>query len=292
MISNRIGPILDCLTHSKDPCPVFDDTVWHIYGTCLDSLRWRVLHATSTVIQGPYKQEPCIDVNIDSPAACAPGVLYRNGVFHMYMQTEFFKVGGKILYLTSIDGCNFDLVDTALDSGPGTHEAGINDSHPTTVNGRLYMTYSGFPEGRSIQGDIYLASADSFGGPWTRLGKILDHGEVPCHNPKDSPDYEWGLEGAQILQVGSSVLLTCVVFLPSGRKGTRQRAAFFLADDISGPYKFLGLLEPSAGWEGGENGHACAVMHEGAVKLFYQANSTSGDRWSYGLADFNVPSGT
>jgi hypothetical protein len=290
MISNRRGPLIDCAVHTKDPCPVFDGTNWHIYGTRSEGNDWRVLHAISSSIEGPYTLEPPVDIAVDSPNACAPGVLYSNGLFHMYMQTEFFKTKGQILYLTSADGRQFDLKGIALDSVPGGQEAGIYDSHPTVVNGRLYMTYSGFQDGKSVQGDIYLATADRHEGPWTRLGKILDHGEVPCHNPKDSDDYEWGLEGAQILQVGNKVLLTSVVFLPTGKRGTRQRAAFFLADDINGPYKFLGLLEPTEGWQGGENGHSCTVMHDGQVRLFYQANSADLGLWRYGVADFNVPS--
>ena len=291
MISNRRGPILDSADHTKDPCPVFDGTTWHIYGTCWDKSRWRVLHATSPTIDGPYKMEPTIDVGDESPAACAPGVLHADGVFHMYLQTEFFKTNGKILYLTSADGYNFEPKGVALDSIPGTSEAGIYDSHPTMVGGKLYMTYSGFPEGRYVQGDIYLATAESWEGPWTRLGKILDHSESPIHNPKDHADYEWGLEGAQILQVGEKVLMTCVSFLPHGPRGTRQRATFFLADRITGPYTFLGCLDPAAGWEGGENGHACCVM-DGGVKLFYQAISKDHGTWKYGIADISVPSGT
>lgn len=284
MISNRRGPLLTTPNHTKDPCPVFDGQSWHIFGTIDHGNGWQVLHAVAPSIDGPYEMvEPCILQGVDSPNACAPGVVYENGVFHMFVQTEFYRTGGLILHLTSHLGDVFELRNTVLEP-IGFDEAGIYDPHPCVYNDWKYLTYSGFTPGKHVQGDIYLAKSEdnTWNGNWHRLGKILGHEEVPFHNPKDHADYEWGLEGSNILQLPSGrSLLSCVCFLKEGQRGTRQRIFLATADSIVGKYEVVGTLEPEDPWGAGETGHAAMVLHDGAVHMFYQAFL---ENWKYGIA--------
>ena len=98
-------------------------------------------------------------------------------------------------------------------------------------------------------------------GPWERLGKILDHSEVPHHNPREHPDYERGIEGAQLVELPTGrVLLNATCFLPDGPRGTRQRVFFAIADQVEGPNQTLGpVLDPG---EPGENGHSTVMVKD------------------------------
>jgi hypothetical protein len=231
----------------------------------------------------------------------APGVVYENAIFHMFVQTDFMAPGGMVEYLTSSDGCTFTRQHTALTSLSNTDEAGVYDPHPTHVQGKKYLVYSGTPnvmcDGRYvIQPDIYLARSVSgtWTGPWQRLGKILDHADIAIHhNQRDCVGYEWGIEGAQLVELkNGTVLLNAVCFLPEGMPGTRQRVFFAVADAPEGPYRSLGpvLNDTFDEWENGENGHAAAVVRDDCVTLFYQARSRGVERnlWRYGVAEFEL----
>jgi hypothetical protein len=155
------------------------------------------------------------------------------------------------------------------------------------VNGRKYLVYSAMPEfARVPQPDIYLARSvsDTWYGPWERLGKILDHDDLSHHNPRTHPDYEWGIEGAQLVGLPDGrVLLNATCFLPEGTRGSRQRVFFAIADEVMGPYHSLGpVLSPS---EPGENGHSTVFVDGQELTLFYQSRlSTTGHRWRFGIA--------
>jgi hypothetical protein len=145
------------------------------------------------------------------------------------------------------------------------------------------------------QPDIYLAKSQTglWVGPWERRGKILDHTDIDWHhNRRDHPDYEWGIEGPQLVELPSKkILLNATCFLEDMPRGSRQRVFFALADSIQGPYKSTGpVLDPLPGtWESGENGHATAWVDGETLYLFYQARSapkSEGGRWRYGIALF------
>jgi hypothetical protein len=135
------------------------------------------------------------------------------------------------------------------------------------------------------QPDIFLArsSSGNWFGPWDKLGKILDHDELPHHNPRHHPDYEWGIEGPQLVELADGrVMLNATCFLPSGPRGTRQRVFFAVANTVQGPYRSIGpVLDPA---EPGENGHSTVMVNGNELTLFYQSRvKTTDHRWRYGI---------
>jgi hypothetical protein len=288
-------PLFNPHTHRdvKDPCPVFDGKRWHIFGSGGDVTceQWGILHMSSANLNGPWTQHPTLYLNVAGSGIAAPGVLFENGTFHMFVQTEFLKGGGTIEYFLSNDGDHWYHVDTLLSAIEGSEEHGIYDPHPAVIDGEKYLVYSGFPAGtKKPQPDLYLAKSknNTWEGPWVRLGKIVDHADVSeHHNGRDQEDYEWGLEGAQLIQLPDGrVLLNAVSFLPTGTYGSRQRVFFGVADKVTGPYKSLGIVLPNP-TEPGENGHAAAFVEGSELVLCYQQRLASTDHlWRYGIARY------
>jgi hypothetical protein len=205
----------------------------------------------------------------------------------MFVQTEYNALDGRIEHLVSDDcGETFVHARTALTSVAGTAEAGIYDPHPAEVDGHKYLVYSAF----SVVGqpDIHVARSTSgtWDGPWERLGPALRHEEVWCHNERRAEAYEWGLEGAQIVELpDGGVLLNAVCFLPGAPAGARQRVFFAVAQDVLGPYETVGpVLTPPGGHAAGENGHASVVVDGDELTLFFQERSVDAPRWRLGLA--------
>jgi len=273
----------------KDPCPVFDGKLWHMFGSSgtVTSETWKVLHATASDLQGLWTEHDPIELPVIGSGIAAPGVIFEAGVFHMFIQTEFMKPGGCCEHAVSNDGFNWVVLPSALLSVPGTGEHGIYDPHPALIGGERYIAYSGMPPFSKVpQPDIYLARSrsNSWFGPWERMGKILDHTDVPHHNDRQHPDYEWGIEGAQLVELpGGRILLNATCFLPQGRRGTRQRVFFAIADRVEGPYNTVGpILDPGFS---GENGHSTVMVHNDQLLLFYQSRvEETSHRWRYGLA--------
>jgi hypothetical protein len=273
----------------KDPCPVFDGQRWHIFGSSgtVTSEAWSILHATAPDMYGPWTEHAPLVLPVSGSGVAAPGVIFEAGVFHMFIQTEFMKSGGRCEHAVSNDGFNWVVVTPALLSLPNTDEDGIYDPHPANIGGKRYLVYSGMPKFESVpQPDIYLARSmsDSWFGPWKRQGKILDHLDLPHHNPREHPDYEWGIEGAQLVELPDGrVLLNATCFLPEGPRGTRQRVFFATADQVEGPYKSVGpILDPG---ELGENGHSTVMIDGQELTLFYQSRrAATNHRWRYGIA--------
>lgn len=298
VLFERRGPLLQprSFRDTKDPCPVSDGYRWHLFGSGGSSAveRWEILHAVAYELEGPWKElPPATLVGVSGDHVAAPGVVFEQDALHMFVQTEFAALGGSVEYLVSVDGgLTFERRGTALRSDPSIGEATIYDPHPAVVDGRRYVVYSA----GTVAGapDIHLAvsAGDTWEGPWEPLGPILRHEEVPHHNRRDSADYEWGLEGAQLVPLPDGrVLLNAVCFLPEGPRGTRQRVFFAVADDVGGPYQSLGpQLDPTdAGWESGENGHASAFVIGDELVLFYQARESGhATPWRYGVAEFRL----
>jgi hypothetical protein len=253
---------------------------------------WKIFHATAPALEGPWTQEPLIDPGLDGSGVAAPGVVFEDGVFHMFIQTEFMKSGGTCEHLVSNDGFTWVALGTALHSVPDTEEDGIYDPHPAAIGGDKYLVYSGMAKfARVPQPDVYLARSrsGSWFGPWERLGKILDHDDVPHHNPRGHADYEWGIEGPQLVELPDGrVMLNATCFLPDGPRGTRQRVFFAIADDVRGPYRTVGpVLEPT---ERGENGHSTVLVSGEEITLFYQSRvAGTNHRWRYGIARGRLP---
>jgi hypothetical protein len=295
---NNLYPLFQPDGHRdiKDPCPVFDGKRWHIFGSGGDvrSEQWGIFHASSTSLNGPWTQHATIYLHVAGSGIAAPGIVYENGIFQMFVQTEFLQGGGTIEYFLSNDGDHWYHVDTLLRAIENTDEHGIYDPHPAVIKGQKYIVYSAFPAGtRKPQPDLYLAKSktNEWEGPWIRLGKILDHTEVSeHHNARDQSDYEWGIEGAQLIELPDGrVLLNAVSFLPQGAFGSRQRVFFAVADSIMGPYRSLGIALPDP-TEPGENGHASGFMDGDDLVLCYQQRlESTNNAWLFGLARYNVP---
>ena len=270
----------------KDPCPVFDGRLWHLFGTgCGVPHGVEVLHSTAPSLDGPWTElEPVVLVGVDGqiPFPCAPGVAAEGRRLHMFLHHDFNVLGGALEHLVSRDGGRtFVHHDIALPSLPGSPEAGVYDPDPVEIDGQRYLTYSAM----SVIGqpDLYLARSvsGSWNGPWERVGCILRHEDVECHNQPGDDDYEWGLEGPQLTELpDGTVLLTAVCFLAGRPRGQRQRLLLAVADDVTGPYELLGpIVEPENGL--GENGHGTAVVDGDRVRIVYQERAGDGLPWHF-----------
>jgi hypothetical protein len=305
----RSGPLLPTSDKDmKDPCPVFVQDKWHIFGSfgSVSDEKWRILHAVAKSPEMNWQEETVELQGVAGHHVAAPGVIFdeTDGSLNMFVQTEFMGLGGTIEYLKSQDlGQTFNRENSALLSLPSTDEAGIYDPHPAIIKGEKYLVYSGAAF-MGLRGDKFIAEPNIFLarsksntwlGPWDRLGKILDHREIEWHhNQLGHPEYEWGIEGPQLVELPSGrILLNATSFLPGGEFSTRQRVFFAISDHIMGPYKSLGpVLDPMLDeWGKGENGHAAAIIKDGLLYLYYQARSsrrTEYHNWRYGLAIFTI----
>ena len=287
-----LQPISD-LRDVKDPCPVFDGRRWHLFGSAgsTKSETWLIFHATADSPEGPWQEQKTIRLELQGSGVAAPGVLHEDGRFVMFIQTEFMREGGTIEYLTSEDGVDWTHRHTALHSIAGSAEHGIYDPHPALIGGERYLVYSGMPQGFPPKPDIYLAKSvtNDWDGPWLRMGKILDHADIEAHhNQPDQHDYEWGIEGAQLVELpNGKVLLNATCFLPGGCRGSRQRVFFAIGEGVAGPFRSLGpLMSPD---EAGENGHSTAFVAGEQLLLCYQARlASTGHTWRYGIATWPV----
>ena len=305
----RIGPLFATkhFKDVKDPCPVFDGTRWHKFGSGGDvsNETWRILHATASFPGGPWEEKGVTPMDgVDGDHVAAPGVMFDldDGKFHMFVQTEFMSVGGKIEYLISEDGDSFKHAATVFAGEVETNEAGLYDPHPTVINGQKYLVYSAMPyrmrhERILIQPDVFLAKSlsNKWIGPWEKMGRIMDHSHIrDHHNQYEDEQYEWGIEGPQLIELPNGlVLLNATCFLPTGDFSTRQRVFFAVSERPDGPYVSLGpVLNPSQdAWGSGENGHAAGIMHDGKIHLYYQGRNRLGgeqeSNWRYGMAVFH-----
>ncbi len=311
----RVGPLFEPARFKdvKDPCIAFDGTTWHIYGSGGDTFReeWEILHATAPHIMGPWmEQEPAKLRGVEGPHVAAPTVYYDfdDKLFHMAVQKDFMDVGGDIAYLVSADGHIFTKMRTLV-TPKGAEEAGLYDPHFAVVNRKKYMVYSGVPAGLRQpeqkfipQPDVYLAhsTTERWAGFWKRNKAILRHEDIAWHhNRRENPDYEWGIEGPQLVELpNGQILLNATCFVEEGPRGERQRVFFALAKEVKGPYISLGPVLPTTTeqmplWENGENGHASAIVHENELYLFYQARSKASpnpneNNWRYGIAVFDL----
>ncbi len=270
----------------KDPCAVFDGARWHLFGTgCGLAGGAEILLCRAPALAGRWREvDPPTLFGADTIRhRCAPGVVAEAGRLHLFLQHEFNVLGGHIEHLVSDDGgATFVRTRTALRAAARIGEAGVYDPDVAEIAGRRYLTYAAM----SVVGqpDLYLAEtpSGSWNGPWARKGCILDHERVPCHNQLGTEDYEWGLEGPQLMEIpGGGVLLTAVCFVPDQPMGHRQRLLLAVAEEAVGPYVVLGpAVEPSGPAGTGENGHGTAVLGEdGLVHFVYQERAGDGLPW-------------
>jgi hypothetical protein len=276
----------------KDPSPTFHAGRWHLFGTGVRTDRFDIAHLVADDLDGPWQVLDPVDVSpIHGSCVAAPGVVAEDGVIHLFVQTTYNELGGLVEHLVSTDdGATFTHATTALTSLPGTEEAGLYDPHPFLLDDERYLAYSAF----SVVGqpDVHVARSTSgtWHGPWERLGAVLRHEDVWCHNQRGSAGYEWGLEAPQVVELPDGrVLLQAVCFLPSGAPGTRQRLFVAVADELAGPYDVLGpVLSPPGGDVSGENGHGWFVREGDEMVILYQERSLARPDWSLAAARCRV----
>jgi hypothetical protein len=274
----------------KDPCAEYDGDRWHLFGTGVSRSRFEVFHATASALDGPWTWEDPVDVSaLRGSCVAAPGVVYDEGRWHMFLQTTYNELDGVIEHLVSDDGgASFDHARTALESLPGTDEAGVYDPHPCVIDGVKHLFYSGFSVIGQPEVHAARSTSSSWDGPWERLGPVLRHEDVWCHNQREAAGYEWGLEAAQVIELPDGrCVLNGVCFLPGQVAGTRQRVFLAVADEPAGPWEVLGpAVEPPL--RGGENGHGCLVEDDGRLVLLYQERTLADPRWRLAMTEIDL----
>lgn len=254
--------------------------------------------------EGPWRQMESATVHgITGPEICAPQVLLgeENGapLWTMYVQTSCFKPDGVIAVATSHNGIDFYAhpapVLTRDDVQPQSvislYDVSVSD---ISLAGTDYecMVFSGY---RHIGcGDLYMSlrRKDCPGGPWDKPQLILAQEDMPFHNRPGSANFEWGLEGAKIVQLAEdSFLLAGVCFLDKNpdEHGTRQRVFFAAAKHPSGPFDLHTLpIEPTPYDIGtGENGHPDIILQDDRLIMLYQERA--GDRKPWHLRYAEIP---
>jgi hypothetical protein len=216
----------------------------------------------------------------------------------MYIQTACFSEGGVIAQAISTDGQHFypngppvltaNNVPNPLHKLVGLYDVAVSDF---TSNGGDYqcMTFSGY---RSVGcGDIYMTMRPRNGAnaAWSEPTLILDQENVPFHNPPGSKNFEWGLEGAKIMQLDEDIfLLMGVCFLDRDVKerGTRQRVFTAAARTPKGPFLPMDMPFPPVKYPHGEgeNGHPELIdLGEGTLFVLYQERAGDADHFPWHL---------
>jgi hypothetical protein len=279
----------------KDPCVVWDGSAWHRYGTgwMLGAAAPIVFHARADSATGAFTMGARITLDgVSGGGVAAPGVVVDDGVFHMFVQTEFRALGGGIEHLVSTDGDSFVRTDTAITADVSLGEATVYDAQPCVIGGQRYLAYAAEPT--VSHSELHLArSTGPWSGPWVRLGAIVRQSDVVFQNRVGCPGYEWGLEGPQLVELPSGqVLLMGVCFVGGLDKGRRQRVFVAIASALEGPYDVLGTpFDPRFDvWATGENGHPGAALVGDSVVVVYQRRQGAGAPWSLGTATIRLDS--
>jgi hypothetical protein len=265
--------------------------------------KWIVGRFLANTPTGPWQElPPVIFTNITGPQLCAPAVTYeeKNGqpLWTMYIQTCCFAEDGVIVKATSTDGSTFNgepqpLVTkhTADTTHPvvGVYDVGISEIS-LEQEPILCLLYSGY---RKVgNGDLYMTYRKKFApeDAWTRGKLILAQEAVPFHNHPSQSDYEWGLEGAKLVQLGDTFLLIGVCFQPGRQFGNRQRVFFAGAISIEGP--FIPLCTPfrpqNPNLNLGENGHPDTLIIKNDLWIVFQERQDAGSYWHLRAARFDL----
>ncbi len=58
----------------KDPCPVFDGEMWHVFGSSgnVRQEKWSILHATALDLYGPWDEHEPVALPIEGSGVAAP----------------------------------------------------------------------------------------------------------------------------------------------------------------------------------------------------------------------------
>lgn len=265
--------------------------------------KWRIGRFTAQHPAGPWNELPMAEVHgLEGFDICAPAfsVSERNGRTHykMYVQNSCFGKNGVIALAESEDGHNF-FTDTKWQLKHrhvpraglpivGLYDAGLSDIE---YQGKEYecLTFSGF---RKVGcGDLYVAmrAKDDPRAKWSKARLILKQEDVPFHNKPLSKNFEWGLEGAKIVQLSKdNYMLIGACFLEEKTQvGERQRVFMAAAESPFGPFEHMALplnpIEYNTGQ--GENGHPDTIDLGDRIGILFQERA--GDIYSPFAGDYN-----
>lgn len=300
VVIHRISEEKTGYSEIKDPTVVpMPDGTYMMYASVGTSVtqQWMIGRFTAQHPRGPWQElEPVNLKGVDGREVCAPAVVYdaESKLFKMYVQTTCFSADGVIALAVSSDGQNFEGVDRhpAVKEDIkepkipviGLYDVGMSD---ITLQGREYecMVYSAYR--RVGCGDVYMSLKPKTGegsDTWSTPRMILAQEEVPFHNSPDSPEFEWGIEGAKIVQMSENAyVMIGVCFLDKSRSeiGTRQRVFLAAAASPEGPYLPIHTpIDPTAYPEGtGENGHPDTIDLGDKIGILYQERSGDQRPW-------------
>jgi beta-1,2-mannobiose phosphorylase / 1,2-beta-oligomannan phosphorylase len=111
-----------------------------------------------------------------------PGVLYYNGLFHMYYRAQGLDWVSRIGYAVSRDGLKWNrLRDPVLSPSDGSDDRGLEDPRVVEIDGVFYMTYTAYGsqfQGRgkpthSGGGILPMVARSTNLITWERLGPIV-----------------------------------------------------------------------------------------------------------------------
>lgn len=268
---------------------------------------WKMGRFHAATPEGPWTEmEPIELIGISGKEVCAPKVMYevKDGAPHwtMYVQEKCFEMGGNIAALTSTDGRVFnyrpelslplDHVQKTFPNVGNLYDISVFEGTRDGVN-HEYFIFSGYrldhvPNRAGFVGcgDIYCIerSKDGDRTVWDTPHLLLEQENVPGHNRPDSKTFEWGIEGADAIQLHdkngnptNTFVMIHVYFKENGTDGTRQDNILWASNGPLGPYYPMGpLLEPSPP---GENGHAGIIKADDIVHILYQQRDGSGHGW-------------
>jgi beta-1,2-mannobiose phosphorylase / 1,2-beta-oligomannan phosphorylase len=111
-----------------------------------------------------------------------PGVLFHNGLFHMYYRAQGLDWISRIGYAVSTDGQHWNrLREPVLTPSDNTDDRGVEDPRLVEIDGTFYMTYTAYGshfQGRgkpthSGGGILPMVARSSNLITWERLGPIV-----------------------------------------------------------------------------------------------------------------------
>lgn len=266
---------------------------------------WIVGRFISDRVDGLWQEvSPVTFHNLSGAQLCAPAVWYdaKSGMWTMYVQDCCFNENGYIALARSEDGENFyghpqalfnrNHVASYQPSVVGLYDAGIST---VTLNNEEYLCllFSGYR--RVGCGDIFMSyrKKSATEDQWSEPQRILTQEEVPFHNHPNYEWFEWGLEGAQIIELSpESYLMIGVCFMPKpdGYLGTRQRVFYAHATSLLGPFVPLTVpfLPQEIEGKRGENGHPDAFIENGKLWVVFQERFGDGQPWHFRQAAYDV----
>ncbi|MEZ0224510.1 MAG: hypothetical protein ACAH83_08155 [Alphaproteobacteria bacterium] len=275
----------------KDPAVVkLPDGTYVLYCT-LDASYMKpglVGRFTAAAPEGPWQEEAPAELSgVSGPEVCAPAVVMeeKDGkpLFKMYIQTSCFHEDGVIAVATSTDGIHFTAEKTVMTKDDVRGSVSLYDVAVSDItHGGKPAECMVFSAYREIGcGDVYISMRDKGAAAWEQPVLALRQEDVPFHNKPGSENFEWGLEGAKVVQLADDAYLMAGVCFLDGEtsaRGTRQRVFFAAASSPLGPFVPMNTpIDPTPYKEGtGENGHPDIIDLGDKLGILYQERAGEG----------------